>query len=167
MSRNFQIFLRSFCFVRLRIRFDYEDRVHGGATESLSHLPIGLSCGGCGLRRVRRKWSNRRKAATGGICLCPNRREDQRTWGLARKDAGESARSCTRGRPCDCRRVEVERDSRLVSWRDRVHGRDVQERCQDDVCQRSCAEGSFSSIQLQPRRECQTRHRHPRRREDR
>ena len=48
--------------------------------------------------------------------------------------------------------------------RHRLHGRDVQERRQDDICQRSGAEGPCGSIQFQPRRECQARHRHPRRR---
>jgi hypothetical protein len=51
--------------------------------------------------------------------------------------------------------------------RHRLHGRDVQERRQDDICQGSCVEGPFKSIQLQPRRECQARHRHPRRRQGR
>jgi hypothetical protein len=36
-----------------------------------------------------------------------------------------------------------------------------------DLCQGSCVEGPFRSIQLQPRGKCQARHRHPRRREDR
>jgi len=44
-----------------------------------------------------------------------NRREDKGTWGLAREDARESARN-------------------------RLHGRDVQERRQDDICQGSCVE---------------------------
>src|SRR5438034_14875 len=35
-------------------------------------------------------------------------------------------------------------------------------RRQDDICQGSCVEGPFRSIQLQPRGECQARHRHPR-----
>ena len=43
--------------------------------------------------------------------------------------------------------AEIAGDSRLVpQWR-RVHGRDVQERCEDDIRQRSCIEGSFRSIQ--------------------
>ena len=32
---------------------------------------------------------------------------------------------------------------------------------------KGCVEGPFRSIQLQPRRECQARHRHPRRRQGR
>src|SRR5229473_1232536 len=55
-------------------------------------------------------------------------------------------------------------DSHLVPWRHPLHGRDVQERRQDDICQGGCIEGPFRSIQLQPRRECQARRRHPRRR---
>src|SRR5258705_2477387 len=35
----------------------------------------------------------------GGICLCIHRREDQRTWRLAREDARESARDHSQGRP--------------------------------------------------------------------
>ncbi len=58
-------------------------------------------------------------------------------------------------------------DARLFPRRHRLHGRDVQERRQDDICQGSCVEGPFRSIQLQPRGECQARHRHPRRRQGR
>jgi hypothetical protein len=46
-----------------------------------------------------------------------------------------------------------------------LHRRDVQEGRQDDICEGSCVEGPFR--QLQPRRECQARFRHPRRRKGR
>jgi hypothetical protein len=36
-------------------------------------------------------------------------------------------------------------------------GRDLQERRQADLCQGSCVERPFRSVQLQPRRECQAR----------
>jgi hypothetical protein len=39
------------------------------------------------------------KARSDGICLCIHRREDQRTWGLAREDAREGARNHSQGRP--------------------------------------------------------------------
>ena len=58
-------------------------------------------------------------------------------------------------------------DSRLVPRRHRLHGRDLQEHRQNDICQGSCVEGPFRSIQLQPRRECQACHRHPARRQGR
>ncbi len=80
--------------------------------------------------------------------------ENQGTWGLAPEDARESRQNRTRGRSRDRRRVEVDGDSRLVPRRYRVHGRDVQKRRQDDICQGSCVEGPFRFIQLQPRREC-------------
>ena len=50
--------------------------------------------------------------------------------------------------------------------RHRVHRRDVQERRQVNLCQGSCVEGPFRSVQLQPRGECQACYRYPRRRED-
>jgi len=37
-------------------------------------------------------------------------------------------------------------------------------KAQFDLCQGSCVRRPFRSIQLQPWRECHTRHRHPRRR---
>src|SRR5262249_4989667 len=43
------------------------------------------------------------------------------------------------------------RELRLVPRRHRLHGRDIQEHRQDDICQGSCVEGPFTSIQLQPR----------------
>ena len=55
-------------------------------------------------------------------------------------------------------------DPCLVPRRHRLHGRDVQEGRQDDIYQGRCVEGPFRSLQLQPRRECQARHRHLRRR---
>ena len=55
-------------------------------------------------------------------------------------------------------------DFRLVPQRHRLHGRDLQEHRQDDICQGSCFERPFWSIQLQPRRKCQARYRPPRRR---
>src|SRR5438445_9801631 len=44
-------------------------------------------------------WSLYEKPGHGGIGFRIHRRENQGTWGLARKDAGESARNHTRGRP--------------------------------------------------------------------
>ena len=64
-------------------------------------------------------------------------------------------------------KADIAWNSRLFPRRHRLHGRDVQERRQDDICQGSCVEGPFRSIQLQPRRQCQARHRHPRRRQNR
>ena len=62
---------------------------------------------------------------------------------------------------------EIAGDSRLVPRRHRLHGRDVQKRRQADICQGSCVAGPCRSVQLQPRRECQARHRYPRRRKGR
>jgi hypothetical protein len=42
---------------------------------------------------------------------------------------------------------KVDGDSHLVPRRHRLHGRDVQERRQDDISQGSCVEGPFRSIQ--------------------
>ncbi len=56
--------------------------------------------------------------------------------------------------------------SRLLPQRHRLHRRDVQKRRQADICQGSCVEGPFRSIQLQPRRKCQARHRHSRNQQD-
>src|SRR5215470_9722343 len=113
-----------------------------------------------------------RLGAENGSCLYINRQQDQGTWRLAREDAREGARNHTRGRSGNRRRVEMGQaviagDSRFLPRRHGLHGRDLQERRQDNICQRSCLEGPFWFIQLQPRRECPARDRHPRRRQDR
>src|SRR5207244_9243263 len=70
-------------------------------------------------------------------------------------------------RPRGGRGVEVERDSRVVSRWDRLHGRDLQERGEDDLRQGGVAGRPFGPVQLEPGRQRQARHRFSRRREDR
>jgi hypothetical protein len=92
------------------------------------------------------------------------------SWGLAREGARESARNNSPGRPGDRRRVEVCQGdiaggAGVVARRHRLHGRDVQERRQDDIRQGGGVTGPCRFIQLEPRWDCQARDRYPRRRE--
>ena len=109
------------------------------------------TCGGC-----RARWQAKMGARIGaahGICLCIHRPEDQGTWRLARENARESARYHTsrqtlRSWKSGSGQGDITWYSRLVPRRHRLHGRDIQERRQDDICQGSGVEGPL----LKPRR---------------
>src|SRR6185503_4021422 len=76
------------------------------------------------------------RISEGKVSISADRREDQGAWRLAGQDALPDPHIDQASRPRGGRGVEVERGSGVVArWID-LHGRDLQERREDDLRQR-------------------------------
>src|SRR5262245_15124837 len=99
-------------------------------------------------KQVAEKQVAEKQVAEKQVSFRADRRENQGARRLARQDAqpvaylGQASRSRSR------RGVEVERRSGMVTRRIDLHGRDLQERGEDDLRQRGGSEGPFGPLQL-------------------
>src|SRR5919108_6660427 len=97
----------------------------------------------------RRNNHEEERVAEKQISFSADRRENQGARQLAGPDAQSAAYLGQASRSRSRRGVEVERSSGVVARRIDLHRRDLQERREDDLCQRGGSEGSFGPLQLQ------------------
>src|SRR5688572_10735722 len=100
----------------------------------------------------KRKGHEEERVAEKQVSLPADRRENKGAGRLAGQDARPAPDPGQGSRSRSHRGVEVERGSGVVARRIDLHGRDLQERREDDFRQRGGSEGSLGSLQLEPRR---------------
>src|SRR6266481_8642483 len=98
---------------------------------------------------LRRNKHDEERVAEKQVSFSADRRENQGAGRLAGQNAQPAAYLGQASRSRSRRGVEVERGSSVVARRIDLHGRDLQERGEDDLRQRGGAEGSFGPLQLQ------------------